>query len=98
MLVPFSYNHNRDAANNLINSFSLAWAGDTGIANIFHSFWQSVKQNSDIVKSSLSVDRRVMAGLQNNNLVEIKGTLFLLSKIEKTVPMKATMDVELVVF
>lgn len=97
VLVPFSYNHNRDANNNLINPFSLAWNGDTGIAKIFHEDWQQIKQNVETIKTSLIIDRRVMKGLQDNNFLEIKNCLYLLSKIEKTIPMKETMDVELVV-
>jgi predicted NUDIX family NTP pyrophosphohydrolase len=97
VLVPFSYNHNRDAANNLINSFSLAWAGDSGIAKTFHDTWQQIKQNQETVKTFLRVNRRVAAALQKNNFFEIKGTQYLLSKTQKTIPMKDTMDVELVV-
>lgn len=97
VLVPFSYNHNRDAVNNLINSFSLAWSGDTGIAKIFHDDWQQIKQNQETVKTFLTIDRRVMKGIQENNYLEIKGTQFLLSKTYKTIPMEEKMDVELVV-
>jgi len=97
VLVPFSYNHNRDAANNVINAFSLAWSGDTGIAKTFHDAWQQIKQNQETVKTFLRINRRVAAALQKNNFFEIKGTLYLLSKTEKTIPMKDTVDVELVV-
>ena len=97
VLVPFSWNHNRDSNNVLINSFSLAWSGDTGIAKIFHDDWQQIKQNQETVKTSLDIDRRVMAGIQNNNFLEIKNCFYLLNLVEKTIPMKETMDIQLIV-
>lgn len=97
VLVPFSYNHNRDSNNVLINSFSLAWGGDTGIAKIFHDDWQQIKQNQETVKTSLIIDRRVMNALQENNFLEIENCFYILSKAEKTIPMKELMKVELMV-
>lgn len=97
VLVPFSYNHNRDSDNNAIEPFSLAWTPADGMAATFHKEWQQIKQNQENVKTSIKADRRILKSIADSNFLEVKGCLYLLSKSEKTIPLKDTMDVELVV-
>jgi hypothetical protein len=97
VLVPFSYNHNRDSSNRMITPFSLAWKTDSGMAIVFHKDWQDIRQNLELVKTTITANRRILRGIADSNYLEIKGCLFMLSKADKTIPLKSVIDVELAV-
>lgn len=96
VVQPVTFNHNRNAANAQIEMYSLAWNGSKGMALNFHTAWQAVKQNMEVVKTSVRGNQKTISDISYHNCYEINGTLFLMNKIDRTIPLKASLDVELV--
>ena len=95
--VPVSFSWNRDTDNSKIVKYSLAWQGDDGLAANFHTVWQDFRNNAEVVKTKVKSSQKILTDLQNNNCVEINNVLFLPYKIDRVIPMKSQMDIELMV-
>lgn len=94
--VPVSFNHNQDGAGNKIVPYSLAWQGEDGMAENFHKQWQDMRQNSEVVKTTVMANKKVLTDLAAHNTVEINSILFLPYKIERTIPLRSELHVELI--
>lgn len=95
-LVPISFSHNRDENNNRIVRYSLAWQGDDGLAANFHKAWLNLSMNMEVVKTNITCNQKVLQDLFVNNFVEINNVLFLPYKINRTIPLKSTVEIILV--
>lgn len=94
--IPVSYNHNRNAANQIICPYSLSINGANGLAESFHVPWQNIIENAELVKIVAQGNQKVLHILRTYNRFQIAGTLFLLKKIERTIPQGATIKLELI--
>jgi len=88
VVQPYSYNHNRDKDNNVIEPYTLAFKGTFGIAQKFHLRWQEAKENQEIVKIDIAADTAVMEQIKACNTIELNNILLLPYKLEKTMPLK----------
>jgi hypothetical protein len=95
VLQPVSYNHNRDAANTIIEPYSLAFKGVYGLAQNFHARWQAAKENMEIVKSSIMANTAVITQLKACNTIEMNNILLLPYKIEKTIPLQPNVQISM---
>lgn len=91
-----SFNHSRDVVNNKIVPYSLAWQGADGMAKSFHQVWQDMKENMQVVKTSIQTDQKVMQELKENNCYEIDNVLYLPYKTYPTIPLGKDMEIDLV--
>lgn len=95
-MVPVSFSHNRDADNNPIEKYTLAWLGDDGLGLNFHKDWEDMQLNREIVKTNIKTDQKVLEDLSRNNCVEINNVLFLPYQIQRTIPIKDSMEIDVV--
>ena len=61
-----------------------------------HAGWQAVKENMQVVKTEYTANQKVLADMAAANCHEIEGVLFLPQKIERTIPLGKTVQVQLV--
>ncbi len=93
--IPTSFTHNRDAANNTIEKYSLSLQGNDGIGKALHTRWQALQEKAEIVKTSITVSKALWQQLQAATQVEIDGVVYLLKKNERTIPQLEPMVVYL---
>jgi hypothetical protein len=93
--IPTSFTHNRDAANNLLEKYSLSLYGTDGLATL-HSKWQDVKEKAETVKTSITVDKKMWAQIQQATQVEIDSVIYLVQKNERTIPQLEPMVIYLI--
>jgi hypothetical protein len=96
-LVPYSHYHNRDEANNKILPYSLSLIGDDGLVNHFHKRWEDIKQGGEIIKTTINLDRRIYDNLMANDMWIGRAIYYLPYRVERTLPLSATAQVELMV-
>lgn len=94
--IPVSFSHNRDGNNNRILKYSLAMQGADGIAEQFHKTWQTMQQNREVVKTTITSNQKTLEDLRKNNCVEINNVLFLQYKTARTIPLKSNMEISLI--
>lgn len=96
VLAPFSFNHNKDVNDAYLCQYSLSIKGKEGLAEQFHLPWLKVLENAELVTVQAKYSEKLLARLRNYNRFQIAGTLFLLKKIEKSIPPGPTIKLELV--
>lgn len=97
VLVPVSWNHNRNAENERTGSFSLSLTGDFSLVEVFHKEWQEIKQGMEPLKMQVSANRKVLADMDEADFVEINGCHFIVKNKEREIPVRGMVEVELVV-
>lgn len=93
--IPTSFTHNRDAANNLLEKYSLSFHGTDGLATL-HTKWQDVQEKAETVKTSMTIDKEMWQKIQQATQVEIDGVLYLVQKNERTIPQLDPMVIYLI--
>lgn len=93
---PVSFNWNRNAVNQKILPYSLTWTGNNGIAATFHERWQNLQDTLEVVKTSVTINQRVLNNLNSYKKYEIGGVIFFAYKTEFTIPLRQTMEIYLV--
>lgn len=96
VILPVSFNHNKNAANDKVVPFSLGINGSDGLAAIFHIPWLNITENAELVKVKALGNEKVLHLLRNYNRFQIAGTLFLLKQIERSLPPTPTLKLQLV--
>lgn len=94
--IPVSFNQNRDVNNDRIVPYSLAWQGSDGLAENFHRVWQDLRQNAEIIKTTIKGSQKALSDLAANNCWEINNVLFILYKIERNIPMEGEIEISLI--
>lgn len=84
--VPVSFNHNTNEFGVVLEPWSLAIDGTYGRAENFHKSWQNVQEGRELVKVIVNGDKKFMRDIKNYTMVQIKNIIFLIQKIEYTVP------------
>ncbi|MES2457206.1 MAG: hypothetical protein V4594_16750 [Bacteroidota bacterium] len=96
VIVPVSYNHNRNALNQRRCRYSLSINGTDGLAEAFHIPWLNIIENAELIKVSARSSPKVLQTLRTYNRFQIAGTLFFLKKIERSIPPGPTIKLEVV--
>lgn len=87
VLYPVSFYHNRDQLNTKFLPFSLALNGEDGLVKNFHQQWQDLRQRGELVKTTVALDKKLLAEMDAHNTYEVNGVLFLPQKLERTIPL-----------
>lgn len=95
-VIPMSFNNNRNYLNNIIVPYSLSWHGTDGLAINFHKDWEELRDRMEIIKTSITADQKVLTEMANHNCYEINNILFIPYRTERSIPMKAGMEISLV--
>jgi len=95
-LIPISTNHNVMPDGVTIAPVSLALTGADGIAAKFHQKWQALKSATSVIQVTVLADARLMKELEDNNTIKIDNVLYLVSKIERSIPLANTINMELI--
>jgi hypothetical protein len=93
--IPVSYNHNRDSANNQIEKYSLSWHGTTGLATL-HTAWQQLREKSEVVKTTVRVDQKILQELETSKKWAINNVAFIPYRKTRTIPLKNSMEIRIV--
>ena len=70
--------------------------GEGGLAKNFHEHWQDMKENAEVVKTTVTAYKKVLSEMLAANVYEINSVLFLPYRKERTIPLKGEMQVELI--
>ena len=73
-----------------------AWQGDDGMATNFHAQWQDFKEKAEVVKTKVLVDQRVLTALATHNCFEVDSILYIPYQINRTIPKRQQMEIQLV--
>lgn len=84
--IPVSYNHNKNDSNTIIEKYSLSWHGTNGMAQ-FHAAWQAIRSKTEVLKTTIGINQKVLAELKASNTYEQNNVLFLPFKITRNIPM-----------
>jgi hypothetical protein len=87
--VPASHYHNRDAANNKILAYSLAMLPADGIAQSFHTAWQTIRDGMQIVKTTVFADAKILKEMEDSSVYAIDAVQYLPYKLTRTLPLTA---------
>ncbi len=91
---PVSYTHNRHPYTNaLIEQYSIAWQGDEGLAENFHTQWQNSLMNKELIRLSVLSIRKNLLEIKAGNIIELKSMHFVFKRLERTIPAGNTMTV-----
>lgn len=93
--LPVTFSNNRDSDNNKIAAYSLAWHGTDGLANL-HITWQNLRQKSEVLKTWLMANSKLLNDLEKYNLVQINNITFLVYYKSRPIPLTNTIEVKLV--
>lgn len=93
--VPCTFTNNRDSDNNKIVPYSLAFYGTDGLAQL-HNTWQDLRQKSEVVKTYLIADSKLLNDIEKYNLLLINNVTFLIYYINRPIPLQNTIEVKLV--
>ncbi len=94
--IPVSFNHNVNPAGTVMENFSLALSTVQGIVPTFHSKWQAVQENTEVIKITINIDKRILMEIKAADILQIQNVLFLPRKIESSIPLEGTITMELV--
>ena len=94
-LVPVSFNHSTDPAGTIIATYSLALQGSSGLAANFHKNWQDAQSSKSAIKITMNADAKLMKDMEDNNTLQINNVLYLVSKIERSIPLGRTITVDM---
>lgn len=92
---PVSFYHSRDDLNQKIVPYSLALNGEDGLVKAFHMEWQDLRQRGEVVKTTLTMDKRVLKELGEHNMLEKDNVLYLPQKIERTIPLQGEAEMSM---
>lgn len=95
LAIPASYNHNKNSANVSIEKYSLSLTAKDGLKALLQP-WQNILQNSETIKTSVVANAANLELLRNYRKLQQAGTVFMLKKVERTIPMSASIKIELV--
>jgi hypothetical protein len=89
---PVSFNHNTDAANNVIEKYSLALDNAAGIAPNLHQSFEDIMDRIETVKVTANANTKMLAEMDGANTVEIDNILYLPFKRYRSIPLKNDTD------
>lgn len=93
---PASFNHSRAVNNSQLETYSLAWLGPDGMAVNFHTDWQNLQQNREIVKLDIVANQKTLQLVNSSSILQWESVQFMLYKIERSIPLQSSMRLWLV--
>lgn len=95
-LIPVSTNHNVMPDGVTIAPLSLALTGTDGIVNTLHKKWQGLKSATSTIQVTVLADARLMKELEDTNTVKVNNVQYLVSKVERSIPLGHTISMEII--
>lgn len=92
---PATFTRARDYNGDPCTRYGLSFNGEDGIAN-FHKSWQQLRLKSDVVKTAVRVDKKILQQLSKTNKVQINNVIYLVYYYNKILPLRDIMEIRLV--
>lgn len=96
LLTPCSYNHNRNWFTNArLQEYTLSWHGPDGLATL-HNKWQDLREKTDVLKTNIQVNQKILNELATHNMWQINGVVFVPYYNAKTLPLRDAMEIRII--